>query len=67
MFILSNIDTVLSCQHQLCALYLSSQYAASAQASCLSLFYFDCFSSESKLHNNSTYTVFQYTAVLSLC
>ena len=60
MFVLSNIDTVLSfCQHLLCTLYLSSQYAASAQASCLSLFYFDCFSPECKLHNKSTYTLSQ--------
>jgi len=32
MFILSSIDTVLSYQHLLCAVYLSSQYAANAQA-----------------------------------
>jgi hypothetical protein len=61
MFILSDIDTVLSYQH------LSSQYAASAQASCLSLFILSV--SACKLDNKPTYvhTVFQNAAVLGLC
>jgi hypothetical protein len=67
MFILSDIDTVLSYQHLLSALYLSSQYAPSAQASCLTLFILSV--SACKLDNKPTYvhTVFQNTAVLGLC